>query len=415
MPAEAKRNKASLAQRLLPRATAKRKRYYSDMAEVIGTNDNGRVVMASSADEFEASAACLIGKTRPRFFYIVDYAVYRLWKNKLAFIPEDSVFFMDACEKNKSLGTVEKIIAFLIGKNACRNDILVCVGGGTVTDTGGFAASVYMRGIRYVNIPTTLLAQTDASVGGKTGVNFGGYKNMIGTITQPSLVFIVPEFLNTLPPVDYRSGFSELVKTALIQDKDLYDSIVSEVSACGNDIRSVGIGKFVAAAVKIKLSVAGIDPTEKGRRKILNFGHTYGHALEEHILSEGGRIAHGDAVSIGMAAAIRISMESGCMETEDVERVISELSGMGLCTECPVPLASLKHYIAHDKKTHAEGIDFVVLLAPGRAECRRISLEELDDLAARVQSGYGKRHGEPVRSNALAGFVQNDMAGGMDK
>ena len=205
-------------------------------------------------------------------------------------------------EEQKSLETVQQIWDFLFAHSITRCGLLICIGGGVLTDLGGFAAATYKRGIDYLNVPTTLLAMIDASTGGKTGINYGGLKNSIGCFAPPIETLIWPGWLQTLPAKELLSGLGEMLKTGLLEGERLWDELLQY------DLDTMPIEELtplIERCVDFKTSVIAADPKEKGRRKILNFGHTFGHALEEMSL---GAMPHGYAVVYGLIAELYLSV-----------------------------------------------------------------------------------------------------------
>lgn len=212
-----------------------------------------------------------------------------------------SYITIPAGEANKNLEQLSQIWRGLTRAGAGRDALLICLGGGMITDIGGFAASTYKRGIKVVHIPTTLLAMVDAAIGGKTGIDFQHFKNHIGTFYQPEMVLIFSEFLNTLPERQIKAGFAEVVKYALISGQPLPVFPQSSQSEQWLDI--------IRASANSKLEIVEKDPTEKGLRKVLNFGHTVGHALESYALAQGLDLLHGEAVAAGMLSEIWLSLQ----------------------------------------------------------------------------------------------------------
>jgi 3-dehydroquinate synthase len=218
-----------------------------------------------------------------------------------------SVFSFPQGEDQKSFDTVQKIIAFLLEHHATRKCMLVNLGGGVVSDLGGFAASIYKRGIPFINIPTTLLAMADASIGGKTGINCHGIKNLIGSFHFPAGVILYPGFLNTLPEREWKSGLGEVFKYALIgAGFSLYE--LDQLSPKEPDL----LLRIINRCSEYKQAVALCDPFDKNERMILNFGHTVGHALESAALRSGISLSHGEAVAAGLLAETRLLEDSGC-------------------------------------------------------------------------------------------------------
>ena len=222
---------------------------------------------------------------------------------------------LDAGEKSKNLASVQIVWDFLLKHRATRQAVLVNLGGGTITDLGGFAAATYMRGIRFVNIPTTLLAMVDASSGGKTGVDYQGIKNVIGTFTPPLATLIHPDFLRTLPAVELLSGFAEMLKHALIANKEEWVKLlklVQEELPLEQFVETLSSTGLLQASIAIKEKIVEQDPCETGLRKVLNFGHTIGHAIESAAL-ENHPQPHGYCVLWGMVAEIYLSVvKMGC-------------------------------------------------------------------------------------------------------
>ena len=210
-----------------------------------------------------------------------------------------SIICIHPGEQYKTLTTLHSIWTQLLAQKADKNTLLICLGGGVVCDIGGFAAATYKRGIAFVNIPTTLLAMVDAAIGGKNGIDFMGYKNILGTITQPHSVFIYEGFLKTLPAREIKSGFAEIIKAMTIEKTDMYEYLLMQ--------KKIPITKLIAymgAAIGIKERIVAKDPTEKGIRQALNFGHTVGHAIEAYYLGKKNELLHGEAVAIGMCVEL---------------------------------------------------------------------------------------------------------------
>ena len=215
------------------------------------------------------------------------------------------VIVIAAGEENKNLGTVEHIWSELVSHGATREALLLNLGGGVVTDLGGFAAATYMRGIRCVNIPTSLLAMVDASSGGKTGFDYKGVKNLIGTFTLPMETLIYLPFLHTLPADEWLSGYAEMLKHGLLDSVSHWSKLL-ELDV--NDPKCSISSELLAANMAVKERIVATDPKEKGERKLLNFGHTIGHAIEEVYVSEGREVKHGYCVLWGMVAEVYLSV-----------------------------------------------------------------------------------------------------------
>ena len=290
--------------------------------------------------------------------------------------PDVSVISIGRGETIKTLGTVEKIYRELISLGADRSTFILGIGGGIVCDITGFVASTYMRGLRFGFVSTTLLSQVDASVGGKNGVNFDAYKNMVGVFCQPEFVICDPTMLKTLPPDEISNGFAEIVKHGLIADAAMVDFIESNVEKALQLDETV-ISKLVEDSVRLKAGVVQRDEREAGERKKLNFGHTVGHALEKLT-----GMGHGRAVSIGMVVAADISkkrMPEG-LTSGDCERIASLLEGLNLPTTYSESRDQVLGAMIKDKKKHGNHIDYVLLKGIGNAVVEKLSFDELREL-----------------------------------
>ena len=287
---------------------------------------------------------------------------------------------LDAGERHKTAASLETIWRAAQAAGADRRSVLVAVGGGVVTDVAGFAAATWMRGVRWIAVPTTLLAMVDASVGGKTAVDLGEAKNAVGAFWQPSLVLCDVELERTEPDRGYTSALAEVVKTALIGDAELFDLLESRAA----DVRRRDpdlVSELVRRSVRVKARVVGEDEREGGVRATLNLGHTVGHALEAH--GGYGRLTHGEAVSLGLVAALAIGQRLGHTPAALAERATAVLASLGLPTDLAAqPLAEAVRLIAHDKKRAGNDIRFVFARDVGRVEARPLSMDELTSLAA---------------------------------
>lgn len=266
---------------------------------------------------------------------------------------------VQAAEESKTIATVLELEDWLLGQGADRDALLLAVGGGITTDMAGFAASIYKRGIRFAFIPTTLLSQVDAAIGGKTGVNFHSLKNMLGVIRQPEFTFICPDVLATLPVRDFRSGAAELLKTFIIEDNGNYEKAVKLLSdlASGGSIadRSASLMMLIAQAAKVKAGVVSRDQFESGERRKLNLGHTFAHAIEWKARETGSDITHGEAVAIGIIQAAKLT------DNALAAKLCSDFKAAGLPTELPFPLDSLAASMLKDKKAEGGKVHFVLI------------------------------------------------------
>jgi 3-dehydroquinate synthase len=274
-------------------------------------------------------------------------------------------------EKAKTLDSVSHIYSRLLEHGVDRNSFIVAVGGGAVCDVAGFAASTFMRGIHFGFVSTTLLSQVDASVGGKNGVNFGGYKNIIGTFNQPDFVLCDISMLQTLPEREYISGFAEIVKAAIICNAGLFDYLEQNAEkALMHDDRVMH--HLITEAVKIKANVVRRDEHEHGERRILNFGHTFGHAVEALT-----GITHGEAVSIGMIAAARYSIAECGFPQSQFDRLERLLSRLGLPVSADVQPDRIMDMLMKDKKRENSDIYFVLLIDTGKAAIQKMRIEDI--------------------------------------
>jgi len=230
--------------------------------------------------------------------------------------PKASIIQVEAGEEKKNLSTSEKIWQKMTDFQLDRKALMLNLGGGVIGDMGGFCAATYKRGIDFIQIPTTLLSQVDASVGGKLGIDFKNFKNHIGVFQVPKAVFIDATFLKTLPPAELRSGFAEIIKHCLIADKTQWEKISKKT------LTEQNLQELVAHSVKIKEQIVQEDPKENGLRKILNFGHTIGHAIESYFLEiPDKKLLHGEAIAIGMIAEAYISIKKGFITLEEAEQI----------------------------------------------------------------------------------------------
>ena len=299
---------------------------------------------------------------------------------KTQFPKNIPVIEMGLGEKNKTLPAVESIIGQLVGYEADRSTFLLVVGGGIVCDVGGFVASIYMRGIPFGFVSTTLLSQVDASVGGKNGVNFKGYKNMIGVFNQPEFVLCDNEMLKTLEEEEFRSGFAEIIKAGAIKDASLFNYCKEHVQEALEKKEDV-IHHLIYESVRIKADVVAADEREKGERRLLNFGHTFAHSIEKM-----SPTLHGNAVSIGIVLAAKVSFLLG-MISENESNLISEVvDSYGLPVQPKVPAEELFEAMKQDKKREGESIHLVLLERIGKAVARKISFSELQKITYDLRS-----------------------------
>lgn len=252
-------------------------------------------------------------------------------------------------EQHKNLDSCRQIWMSMMTGGADRHSLLLNVGGGMICDLGGFAASCYQRGIRFAHIPTSVLAMTDAAIGGKTGIDFNGLKNYIGLMCSPLFIWIDKEFLQTLPEIEFETGSAEIVKHGIVADKKLFE-LLSEKNA----LRDLSWEKVLEESVSVKLSIVESDFFEKGKRKVLNFGHTVGHALESFFLQSPHPLTHGQCVSLGMLIESRMAHLLGILNYQDFIAIISLVDRLLNPVQISMPtFEELKPAIARDKKTNS--------------------------------------------------------------
>ncbi|TNF30578.1 MAG: 3-dehydroquinate synthase [Deltaproteobacteria bacterium] len=289
-----------------------------------------------------------------------------------------AVVELPAGEATKDLQTIATVLDAALAHGLLRGDVLVALGGGVVGDITGFAAAVLHRGVDFVQIPTSLLAQVDSAVGGKTGVNHARGKNLIGAFWQPRAVVSSATVLRTLDPREVRCGLAEALKHALIADAALLDTVLAEAAAL-RALDPDATARLVRACCGIKAAVVAADERDHGQRALLNFGHTFGHAFE--LLLGYGALTHGEAVGLGMVLAARLSERLGVAPAGLEERVRAALDALGLASDPDADglpdLAALVDAARGDKKADASGVRFVVLEDVGVAALRRLSWDEV--------------------------------------
>lgn len=302
---------------------------------------------------------------------------------------------VDASEQLKTMDSVLGMCSWLMEHDAGRDAVLVAVGGGITTDMVGFAASIYKRGVRYISVPTTLLAQVDAGLGGKTGVNFMQYKNMLGAVHQPVMSFLCPVFLRNLPRRDFLSGAAEMLKTFVIRDEDgWYERAVRFMKGYSISEDPSGyikanegeLAQLIGAAAAVKAGVVTRDPFEKGERRTLNLGHTFAHAIETLVRRQDDELAdmpvlnirrrksqvrditHGEAVAMGMLLAARLAEHVEGLDVENglSERLEADMRACGLSVDCPFAISMMAEAMSKDKKAEGDKVHFVLPLSVGK-------------------------------------------------
>ena len=298
--------------------------------------------------------------TASKVFILTDENVAPFWLPEVAYWlhcdPAIDIIIKPG-EQHKNLQTVQRVWKTLMKHHADRNAVLINLGGGTITDLGGFAASTYKRSIKFINIPTTLLGMIDAAIGGKTGIDFGGGKNQIGTFAEAEEVLIDPVFLTTLPRRELLSGISEMLKYGFIADANLLNVSLENYQ------------QYIVRCGEIKREIVAKDPTEKGLRKQLNFGHTLGHAIESHCLTTAYPLLHGEAVALGMEAALWLSVKQCGLDKKVLQNYVKQLPI--LLSEAEINLTDadvdpILDYLTMDKKNKGERPQFVLLEDVGK-------------------------------------------------
>lgn len=302
---------------------------------------------------------------------VCDKNIYSLYPEIRSISP---VVCIEANEKLKSLKTIEVIYNKLITFNADRATYIVAIGGGITCDIAAYAASTFYRGLKFVLIPTSLLAMADASIGGKNGVNYKNHKNIIGTINQPETIIIDKNFLKTLPQEEYRNGIAEIIKHAIISGDVLFNKLKNNKSRKIND-------DILRLSIKTKVEIVTTDEKEKGIRRILNFGHTFGHIIE---ISES--LKHGEAVSIGMVLATKISERLNKCDSSITNKIIKILKYYNLPTTCKLDFKKIEKQLFFDKKNENGYIHFVFIEDIGKVAVEKILRKKVVNVLSKVIS-----------------------------
>ena len=308
-------------------------------------------------------------------------------KENTIFITDENIFakqsqkfagwktiVLKAGEQFKNQNAVDEVINQLIELNADRQSFIIGIGGGVVTDITGFVASVYMRGIKFGFVPTSILSMVDASIGGKNGIDVGVFKNLVGIINHPEFLLYDYSFLETLPDEEWINGFAEIIKHACIKDKEMFNFLDENSLAKFQSSYNL-TGKLIEKNVDIKYNVVSNDEHETGERKLLNFGHTIGHAIENV-----SKLSHGNAISIGMAAACIISEKINGFSKADTQRVTALLSKYKLPVSLDFDKEKTWNILQHDKKKSGTDMNFVVLDKIGKGSVKKIPLSDLQEI-----------------------------------
>jgi 3-dehydroquinate synthase len=326
----------------------------------------GSYYVYTGSKVFQETGKLIPDITAKKILVIVDENVFRVHKKKIksVFTVKENVNFyvLKAGEKSKSYQELNKIYSYMIEKGYGRDAIVVVIGGGVTGDLGAFAASTYMRGVRLVNIPTTLLAAVDSSIGGKTGINFNGRKNMIGSFYQPEAVIIDTDFITTLPEKELTSGIGEIVKYAFLGDEKLFKYIDKNSGAVYKKDKNV-IEEIIYKSALIKAGVVTQDEKEGGIRKILNLGHTFAHAYESDLKF---KITHGEAVTAGVISSLLLSHRRGLLSDALLETYLKLPLGISLSNKLKsFDTASTYKIMFSDKKNRDGKIKFVLISGIG--------------------------------------------------
>ncbi|UOK41788.1 MULTISPECIES: 3-dehydroquinate synthase [Flavobacterium] len=332
-------------------------------------NDSIYTYLSSELQPDVYSKAFIVVDSKTSEYCLPDFIA-----NLATEVPLEIIEF-ECGEQFKNIETCFEIWSALTELGADRKSIIINLGGGVVTDLGGFVASTFKRGIEYINVPTTLLAMVDASIGGKNGVDLGNLKNQIGTITTPKAVLIDTNFLSTLPQNEMRSGLAEMLKHGLIQNKVYWNKFKNLNSLSTDDL-----GVLIHESVEIKNNVVKQDPTENGIRKALNFGHTLGHAIESYFLEneEKKALLHGEAIAVGMILEGYLSMEKSLISEEEyneIKSVILDIFGLVEFTQNDIE--QIISLLIHDKKNEFGKIQFALLNGIGDIKINQFAANNL--------------------------------------
>lgn len=310
------------------------------------------------------------------YVIITDTNIAKIYRKELENLPDD--FFaiaIDPGEESKRLSTIEKLISKLIKEGVTRNDAIIALGGGTIGDISGFTASIYMRGIEFIQIPTTLLAMCDAAIGGKNGVDTKEGKNLIGTTYQPSNILVHSGFLKTLPDRQIKNGLAEVIKTGIVLDRSLFKFIEKNYkNILKKDAKA--LNNIIEQCIKIKGKIVSKDTKETGLRKKLNYGHTIGHAIEK---SSGYSYQHGEAVSMGIIFENIVAVNKKIIRKEVVNTITSLFKKIGLPVVTPKTIKEkARKALRNDKKRTKELITMYLPLSLGKSKAYQIPLNEIE-------------------------------------
>ncbi len=403
-----------------------RKKWYEEAVVYINTNDDSLEIIAKRVVAFALSSGYLndisqsqetvilqLGKVTSkaiiewgglyhlpeylkssgfsqRVFIVTDSEVGCFYRKPIlsllrnaGFVPQ--IFTVPAGEASKSIWSWQEILNWLVEQKTEQREPIIALGGGVVGDLAGFVAATYHRGIPLIQIPTSLLAQVDSAIGGKTGINHPSGKNLIGAFYQPGLIIVDPAFLITLPERVYLEGWAEIVKYGMVLDADLFEMLEGHISSLYARDASL-LTKIITRCIQLKMDVVQRDERDGGLRLILNYGHTFGHALE--VLTDYGSWLHGEAVAVGMEVAAQIAVARGLLTNENALRQRELLLELRLPQSCPgIDITSLLEKMQRDKKVRAGNIRWILPTQIGQAEIYdNISLTLIHDAVAKVCS-----------------------------
>ena len=331
------------------------------------------IEITSKSRVYIGDAGALLAELLPerRVIVISDTGVDCLQHELIA--PYDTIL-VGRGESAKSLAMLDGVYRRLIELGADRTTFILGVGGGVVTDIAGFVASTYMRGVEFGFVTTTLLGAVDASVGGKNGVNIGGYKNMVGTFSQPQFVICDVSLLHTLPDREFRAGLAEMIKTAILGDAELFEILERSTFEALREDKSL-LTDVVTRCVRVKASVVAQDEREAGCRRILNLGHTVAHAIEK----ESSNYSHGEAVAIGIYYMTRKALEHNLISDVDAKRIFALIERYGFDVELPIERKAMLKAIGGDKKRRGDALHLILPTAIGAVEDREVALDGLEN------------------------------------
>jgi len=342
---------------------------------MIYSQSNSEIIFSNNAsDEIKN----IIKSSKGKVFILADDNTFRhCYPNLMASLTENPpIFCLTPGEQHKHIDSVVKVWEFLNSNGADRKSVLINLGGGVICDLGGFAASTFKRGIDFVQVPTTLLSQVDASVGGKTGINLNSYKNEIGCFSFPKKVIIDTNFLKTLDFENMLSGYAEMIKHAFISGEDYYNEL-KKLEFTEGKIDYNSLLEMVKHSIKIKENVVLADPMESGLRKILNFGHTVGHAFESFYMGTPNEISHGKAVAYGMAIELYLSHKKAGFAKDKLTESIDYLNKIyGKLKFQKSDYERLVELMKHDKKNEAASINFTFIQDFGKPVFDQTAVKE---------------------------------------